>query len=40
MRGIEKYLTVEQNDSNGERSRSDASNVTTVIVTAKGIGIF
>ena len=40
VRGIEKYLTVEQNDSNVERSQSDASNVTTVIVTAKGIGIF
>lgn len=39
VRGIEKYLTVEQNDSNVERSQSDASNVTTVIVTAKGIGI-
>lgn len=40
VRGIEKYLTVEQNDLNDERSRSDASNATTVIVTAKGTGIF
>ena len=40
VRGIEKYLTAEQNDLNDERSRSDASNATTVIVTAKGIGIF